>query len=201
MPLAAILLTLVSAIGLAIAVLTQRNPILLRMALRNLARGKGYAVIVVCGLTIGTAMIASALIYQDTQEYYLVKDVYNRLGLVDEIVSQSGKTGLYFPFPYAVYEELAEQVADDERIYAISPGLVNLYVRVKDECSGVYKSRATLFGMDFGPFTTPDGQEVYGEDLGPSEAIITQGLADALKAEVGDRLTIYPFFLSPLIGF
>jgi putative ABC transport system permease protein len=82
MPFATVLLALVSAIGLAIAVLTQRNPILLRMALRNLARRKGYAVIVVCGLTIGTAMIASALIYQDTQEYYLVKDVYNLSPLI-----------------------------------------------------------------------------------------------------------------------
>jgi hypothetical protein len=48
-------------------------------------------------------MTASPLIHQNTQEHYLVKDTYNRLGLVDEMVSKSGKSGLYLPFPYAVY--------------------------------------------------------------------------------------------------
>src|SRR2546428_13333882 len=68
--------------GLALA-----KPMLARMAARNLARRKARVAIAVLGLLVGTAIISSSLVVGDTLNHIFVQNVYDRLDLVDETVS------------------------------------------------------------------------------------------------------------------
>ena len=52
-----------------IAVLAVTNRIIFKMAVRNFTRRKLQSLIVVCGLMIGTAIISSSLVVQDTMVY------------------------------------------------------------------------------------------------------------------------------------
>jgi len=74
-------------VGLALGVvLVFSRPLLARLAARNIARRKVRVAIVLAGLLVGTAIIASSLVVGDTLGYIFVGDVYVRLDAIDEIV-------------------------------------------------------------------------------------------------------------------
>lgn len=83
--LALLVLITLAAVGL----LAMRRKVFARMALRNIARRKRFAVIIVSGLLVATAMISGALVVGDTLDYLIKKSVFDSTGNVD-IVFLSG---------------------------------------------------------------------------------------------------------------
>ena len=79
-----LLLYIVGIIALIILILGLTNRIIFKMAARNFARRKAQSVIVIAGLMIGTAIISSALVVQDTMTNGFEVNVYHSLGEVDE---------------------------------------------------------------------------------------------------------------------
>src|SRR3989449_11658621 len=65
------------------------RPLLARLAARNIGRRKSRVLIVVAGLLVGPAIIASSLVVGDTLSYIFLQDVYLRLDAVDELVSNT----------------------------------------------------------------------------------------------------------------
>src|SRR3972149_93615 len=63
-----------------------RNPVLLRMAIRNIGRRKANFAIVISGLMIGTAMISGSLVTGDTLTDLFTKGSYYSYGYADEVV-------------------------------------------------------------------------------------------------------------------
>ena len=78
------MLFIVIILAAVIAVLAATNRIIFKMAVRNFSRRKIQSVIVIGGLMIGTAIISSSLVVQDTMVYMFEVDVYRSLGEVDE---------------------------------------------------------------------------------------------------------------------
>src|ERR1044072_9243469 len=74
------------AIG-AIAVLALRNPVFLKMGLRNIPRRRGRSALIVLGLMLGTTIIASALLTGDTMATSIRSTVIESLGSTDEIIT------------------------------------------------------------------------------------------------------------------
>src|SRR5256885_3030175 len=63
-----------------------RNPLLLRLAWRNVPRRPGFAVLITLGLTIGTVILSSAFTTGDTMSQSVRTVVAGVLGSADEVV-------------------------------------------------------------------------------------------------------------------
>src|SRR5215210_6341356 len=82
--------TLVTLLGIALAVaafIAVRRPFLRRLALRQIARRRGEAALVVVGSVLGTAIIVGSLIVGDTLNFSVRQTAYKNLGPIAEIVS------------------------------------------------------------------------------------------------------------------
>jgi putative ABC transport system permease protein len=83
-PLLVGLLVVCAAIAAFIAL---RRPFLRKLALRQVARRRGEATLVVAGSVLGTAIIIGSLIVGDTLNYSVKQGAYTNLGPIDEIVA------------------------------------------------------------------------------------------------------------------
>ncbi|MCB0149893.1 MAG: hypothetical protein KDE01_19885, partial [Caldilineaceae bacterium] len=83
----AFLIGAVTAILLYLAFLWLRNPVLMKLGLRNLARRPGQSVLIVIGLTLSTIIIISSLGVGDTLRYSVQKQAVSAYGKVDEIIA------------------------------------------------------------------------------------------------------------------
>ena len=70
--------------------LAVRNRIFVKLALRNLPRRRARTALIVTGLMLGTAIIASALATGDTMSNTIRSSVVSSLGETDELVSVKG---------------------------------------------------------------------------------------------------------------
>lgn len=83
----AFLVGAVTAILLYLAFLWWRNPVLMKIGLRNLTRRKGQSVLIVIGLTLSTIIIISSLGVGDTLRFSVQKQAVSAYGKVDEIIA------------------------------------------------------------------------------------------------------------------
>ncbi len=83
----AFLVGAVTVILLYLAFLWWRNPVLMKIGLRNLTRRKGQSVLIVIGLTLSTVIIISSLGVGDTLRYSVQKQAVAAYGQVDEIIA------------------------------------------------------------------------------------------------------------------
>src|ERR671910_350602 len=82
--------TLVTLLGIALAVaafIAVRRPFLRKLALRQVARRRGEAALVVAGSVLGTAIIVGSLVVGDTLNFSVRQGAYTNLGPIDEIVT------------------------------------------------------------------------------------------------------------------
>ena len=83
----AFLVGAVTAILLYLLWLWLRNPVLMKLGLRNLARRRAQSVLIVIGLTLSTVIIISALGTGDTLRYSVQRQAVSAYGRVDEIIA------------------------------------------------------------------------------------------------------------------
>ncbi len=76
-----------TAILLILAYLSARNPVLMKIGLRNLVRRPTQAILIVLGLTLSTIIIVSAFGTGDTLSYSVRRQAVAAYGQVDEIVA------------------------------------------------------------------------------------------------------------------
>src|SRR5687768_1617288 len=82
----------VFAVGLGLIagwslLLVLRQPVLFRMAARNIPRRWGRSMLIVMGLTLATTIITSALATGDTVALSARGEVLQALGSIDEVIS------------------------------------------------------------------------------------------------------------------
>ncbi len=84
------------AAGLAIGVLAivgvilflyWRNPVLIKIGLRNIPRRPTQSILIVVGLTLSTVIVISSLVIGDTLTYSLRRQAIDAYGAIDEIVA------------------------------------------------------------------------------------------------------------------
>ena len=92
-PLDTLLLILATGLGVAfgiLAVLAARNPVLVRLGVRNVGRRRARTSLIVLGLMLATTIIAAALVTGDTMSHTIRTTATAALGESDEIVSAKG---------------------------------------------------------------------------------------------------------------
>jgi putative ABC transport system permease protein len=186
--------TLVTLLGIALAVaafIAVRRPFLRRLALRQIARRRGEAVLVVVGSVLGTAIIIGSLIVGDTLNFSVRQTAYKNLGPIDEIVSSP---------TVAQGDQAARRVA---RLRG-DPDVDGLLTLRGDQAAVVRGSgadrtaepRASVWEVDFAQAAAfrggvQGGSGLSGPAPGAGEAVINDDLATQLGARAGDRLTVY----------
>ena len=185
---------LVALLGLALAgtvAMAARHAFLRRLALRQIARRRGEAALVVAGSVLGTAIIVGSLIVGDTMTHSIRRQAWSQLGPVDEIVSvPAGAQG-------ADAARRLARLRDDPDV----DGLLVLSgdrVGIANGRGAGRKAepRASVFETDFGQAAAFGGPADGGSGLaGPGprdgEIVINAELARTLAAGPGDVLTLW----------
>ena len=208
-PLDTLLLILAIGLGVAfgiLAVLAVRNPVLVRLGVRNFGRRRARTSLIVLGLMLGTTIVAAALVTGDTMSHTIRTTATAALGESDEVVSAKGAvddipgdlgdaSGVGW-FPETVAGEIQSTLGPD-----LADGVVNVVVdhmAVQAPRTRQSEPTVTLFGADpagmdgFSPIVGSDGRDVSLADLSPGQAYLNTDAADELGVRPGDTVIAYP---------
>ncbi|MDQ6673220.1 MAG: ABC transporter permease [Chloroflexota bacterium] len=204
----ALSLLVVVVLGLA----AWSNPLLPRLAWRNVPRRPGFAALITLGLTIGTVILSSAFTTGDTMSQSVRTVVAGVLGSADEVafipapVQQSGfdlaqsiasgslLTGVTAYFPAADAQRIQDLVRDDPRVAAVVPIAIE-QAAVSSE-GQAFAAQLNLLGVPaqdtlvLRPLANTSGRLTIGS-LGPDEVFLNSEAATALSVAAGQRVHAY----------
>jgi putative ABC transport system permease protein len=189
--LALLVLITLAAVGL----LAMRRKVFARMALRNIARRKRFAVIIVSGLLVATAMISGALVVGDTLDYLIKKSVFDSTGNVDIVVSVWDDAGQSLYFNESVAYDLVASTKAGNLTYidGVEPVLTEGATMINPRTSAS-SPRSLIFGFDpdniVNPLLDQAGNPVTLGDISGGKVVLNKGLADELEASPGDTLLL-----------
>ena len=139
-PMENIAAVLAVAFGLAVAYLLYirlRDPILVRMAFRNVLRRPGQSLLILAGLMLATAIISSAFTVGDSVTYSIKNTAAASLRSVDEllVVDEDSEVweGRALPdgFSVEVFQELTPALDADANIDGVLPALTEDVAAIK----------------------------------------------------------------------
>ena len=208
-PLDTLLAILAVALGIAggiLAFLVIRNPVLVRLGVRNVGRRRARTGLIVLGLMLGTTIVAAALVTGDTMSHTIRTTATAALGETDEVVSARGAvddipgdlgmaSGIGW-LPAGVADEIESTLGPD-----LTDGVVGAVVdnvAIQASRSRQTEPSVTLFGADpsrlegFAPITGPGGSTLSLSDLDPGEVFLNAKAGEELAASAGDRIVVYP---------
>lgn len=203
----------------ALALAARRNPLLLKLAVRNVPRRKLRAVLIVFGLMLSTTVIGSSFGTGDVIAQTLRSLIVGSLGTVDEIIvakppragvkdrlraiTEPGFAGMAAArLPFFSEEELARVASaarESNAIAGILPAILD-QVTVAHGTSRQLRSSLPLLAVTppsaadeqqaFGRFETLDGTPIALEALGPNEVLINAAAAEIFGAVSGELFRI-----------
>jgi len=176
----------------AIAISAYKNIVLFKVGTRNISRRKGYSVIVILGLMIGTIIIASSLIVGDTMEKMIVDLHYKMFDEVDEVISGREADGSNFYISEEDYLNLSKEILAIPNVEGVI-GEVEETVAVTNLDKGQTEPGYRMIGYNatskaFGSFYE-DGKKMPF-DIEDDEVYVDSDSAKGLDAEAGDQLSI-----------
>ena len=198
----ALVVALATGVG-AVAALAIRNPIFLKLGLRNVPRRRSRSALIVTGLMLGTAIIAAALATGDTMSHTIRSSVLSSLGQTDELVSVKGtdvESIAIGDAPHVgyldqrAYRAVRRAATASPLVDGVAPAIIE-NVAVQDVTRRQNEPRITLFASDptalagFGTIRSGGGA-VSLAALGPREVFLNGDAADELGAKPGDELRV-----------
>lgn len=194
---------IVAIVLVAVALLAVRKRIFYRMAIRGISRRKKYAVIVVCGLLIATAMISGSLVAGDTLDYIITREIMTQTQGVDVVVSALNETGEATYFNYSVFDSIDQNITSGALAHVDdASAAIREVLAVKDLRTGKTFAQAGIFGFEPGATINPlkgsDGADVTLSDVDNGFAVINPKLADEVSAAPGDLLMGVTRFGAPV---
>ena len=184
-----------AALALPVAVLILhdfvRRPTIRRLALRNVARRKGEAALVVAGSLLGTAIITASFIVGDTLRASIRDAARTELGPIDEVVHVTGLE----VFPSAVAKVELGVAETDGFLPAVSAPAALRRPGTEPRA----EPQAMLLEVDFDAARRFGGDpEATGlADAGPTptgnEVVISRPLARTLGVGVGEGVELFAF--------
>jgi putative ABC transport system permease protein len=200
----AVVVTLLLAVSVGVvAALALRNRVFFKLGLRNVGRRRARTAIIVVGLMLGTAIIASALSTGDTMASTIRSSVVRTLGNTDESVGVKGAhatavtvgpTADTAYFPEDRVETVWAAAAGSKLVDGVAPAIVEP-VAMQDVTSMQNEPRVMLFASDaarlagFGGINGPDGHVVLS-DLSAAEVFLNDKAAEKLSAARGDEIAV-----------
>ena len=186
--------------------LVLRNPVLVRLGVRNVGRRRGRTGLIVLGLMLGTTIVAAALVTGDTMSHTIRTTAVAALGESDEIVSARGAvddipgelgmaSGVGW-LPASVVGEIESAVGPDLTDGVLGAVVDN--VALQAPRTRQTEPSVTLFAAEparlegFAPITGPDGDTLSLAALEPGEVYLNADAADELEARAGDTVVVYP---------
>ncbi|MCI4330540.1 MAG: FtsX-like permease family protein [Thermoplasmata archaeon] len=188
------LLLIVAVAGVATAAMAATHRLSLRIAVRNVRRGRWRTVLLVLGLLVGTTIVSSSLVIGDTVNAVNVHFTYQSIGFTTEAIYDQSLNRGYLGFNYSVFTALSARTAGDSQIAGITPEIVGS-AAAYDRATGVPQSGLNLIGVNgnqsraLGPFVADDGTHRAGP--GPSEVYLDDQAANDVGARVGDPVILY----------
>ena len=186
----AVLLGVFVAAYAILGLIVWRQPLVGRLALREVVRRPIQTAILIVGLTVGGASIFSVQVALDSGTAYVTANDLATWGRDDIEITAGG--GTFDP-------GLAARLSADPVLaqnLAATQNAVTLTTSVTDLNRNLGKPGVQLIGVDlasqerFGAFVLSDGRRSNGAELTTGRVFISKLLADALGARVGDRLQV-----------
>lgn len=190
---------------LVVAFLAWRNPIMARLALRNIPRRRSQTILIVLGLMLATLLITAAFGTGDTMTYSMRSSFTASLGNTDlqvtrinPIVQVNGPPDFNRPiptFPETVYPDLKSKVGNDDRIDGWSASMTQVGAII-DTTSRQVSGQTFINGIGpdiretVGELLTTSGQAFDVASLGPNDIVIDQAAVDKLEAQVGHKINV-----------
>jgi hypothetical protein len=122
-----VMLTLLAVSFVTVLYIFLRNRIMFFIGVRNIPRRVAQTVLVILGLMLSTLIISAAFTTGDTVDHSITLEIRQTLGHVDELIefeSDGDRPTSGLHIPQSEFDALAEEVADDDNIDGIAPGLV-----------------------------------------------------------------------------
>ncbi len=187
---------------LIVGLLAVRNPIFLKLGLRNIPRRRGRTMLIVAGLMLGTTIIASALATGDTMSTTIRSSILQAYGQTDEIISSQSVSTDAPPGLGTRPTMLSETVVPwvvmaakaDRDIDGVTPAIVEP-IAMQAARSRQTEPRVNLFTADptmmngFGTIHGRDGPVTLAA-LGPHQLYLNQESADKLDVKPGDTVAV-----------
>ena len=198
---ALVLGVLFAIILVALVYISVRNPILVRMAMRNIWRRPARSILIVVGLMLATAIISSAFTTGDSITFSIKREATDSLRSLDEIIRVDEDSPLWegkaLPdeFPEVVFQEVGPLLENDPDIDGVLPVLAES-VAVINVRSRQFEVEALFIGADPARATNYEslndlqGNPIDLTALGPNEVYIDREGADEIDAQEGDFLEI-----------
>jgi putative ABC transport system permease protein len=202
------------ALGLAIAgFVAARQPLLLRLALRNVPRRPLQSLLIATGLALSTVIVTTALNTGDTMSHTMRGLVSTSVGRADEVIVQPVRdarrfgldgvnsvangtflTGALTMFDEAEFARLDRALAGNGRIGGLLPAIIEEVV-IASDASGVRGNiRLQAIPRDyprvFGELTGTDGRAADIAQLPAGRAILNVDAATGLRAERGHTVRV-----------
>lgn len=208
-PLDTLLAILAVALGVAagiLGVLLVRNPVLVRLGVRNVGRRRGRTGLIVLGLMLGTTIVAAALVTGDTMSHTIRTTATAALGETDEVVSARGavddipgELGMASGVGW-IPEDVVGEVES-----ALGPNLTDGVLGTVVDNVAIQAPRTrqtepsvTLFAADadrldaLSPITDADGRRLSLRGLRRGEVYLNADAGEELGARAGDAVVVYP---------
>src|SRR5579859_2664069 len=206
------LLALTAVVAIVLGAAAWQNPLLPRLAWRNVPRRPGFAALITLGLTIGTVILSSAFTTGDTMSQSVRTVVAGVLGSADEVafipapVQRSGfdlarsiasgslLTGVTAYFPQADVQRIQDLVKDDPRVAAVVP-IVLEQAAVSSEGQS-FAAQINLLGVPsqealvLRPASNTT-QALTVDTLAPDQVYLNTEAATALGVSAGQHVHAY----------
>ena len=142
------LATMAIVIVLIIAVISVRQPLLVKLGARNFTRRKSQTVLIIIGLMLSTLIVSSALVTGDTVGQSITNRIYQSLGTIDVIVDpdQEQAAGVEF-IDESDSESLRQALAQDQRVDGFS-AILQIDIPAANQGERLSDPRAYLVGLN-----------------------------------------------------
>jgi putative ABC transport system permease protein len=184
-------------LGGSLLIQSFRNPILVKLGVRNIPKRPTQTILIIIGLMLSTVIIGASFGIGDTVYNSIRIAALESSGYVDETIgSPSSKFSSNGYFSESRVNDLEKIFTGDDRVDGIIPRISNS-LTVTHPATNRTEARMTVrgYGADrqqgFGSIIGIDGTEVLLTDLAQDEVILNKNAAKVLGATTGDIIEIY----------
>jgi len=170
-----------------------RNKIVFKLGFRNIMRRKGYTLIVILGLMVGTGVISSSLVIGDTMDNMIESEIIKNLHLIDEIIVGKKSSGENDYFNISIFTDYKKQL-NVGFVDGISPQISDR-VAILNLDTNLSEPSISFYGVgfnnskNFGSFFNTKNEKIT--DLKMNEIMIGEDTAEDLDARIGHQVIIY----------